>query len=354
MKICFITDIHFGIHSNSEEFLKYQKKFFDEYLFPYLEENGIREIISLGDEFDNRKNINFNTLNECESMFFDRIEDENYRLKIIIGNHNIYHKQFSEVNSPRLLFHRYRNINIIEKPTEVDYAGTKIMLIPWINKSNEGLILKALADTDAKFLGGHFEIPNIRLHNNWEFESGVDHNILKKFDAVWSGHYHMKIKRDNFMYFGCPCQLDWGDISYDHGFHIFDTETKKLEFVENPLRIFNVIEYSESNVIDIDTYNYEFYKISYIRVILNETISEYSLFDLFIKRLEEVAYDVKTDEKFFENVTTNLTTDVKEYKDESTLDVIKNTCHAIEMVDKDKLFKYMQKGYIKSKAMMSV
>ena len=353
MKICFITDIHFGIHSNSEEFLKYQKKFFDEYFFPYLEENGIKEIVSLGDEFDNRKNINFNTLHESKSMLFDRIEKEDYRLTIILGNHNIYFKHFDEVNSTNLLFKQYKNINIIERPTEVDYAGVKIMLVPWINKNNEEFILKAMAETNAKFLGGHFEIPNIKLNNNWKFESGVDHNVLNKFDAVWSGHYHIKIIRDNFMYLGCPFHLDWGDVSYDHGFHIFDTETKELEFVKNPLRIFNIIEYFEAGI-DINEFNYEFYKDSYIRVIISETISEYSRFDLFIKRLEEVAYDVKTDERVFENVTINLTTNIEEYKDESTLDVIKNTCNSIEMVDKDKLFKYMQKGYVKSKAMMSV
>ena len=72
MLIALATDFHFGVHGDSPEYLKYQKRFFDEQFFPYLKENGIKQIISLGDEYDSRKNINYNTLHQSKEMFFSR------------------------------------------------------------------------------------------------------------------------------------------------------------------------------------------------------------------------------------------------------------------------------------------
>ena len=57
MKICFLTDEHFGSSNDSPIILSHQKKFFDEIFFPYLDEHNIKTVISLGDTFDRRKNI---------------------------------------------------------------------------------------------------------------------------------------------------------------------------------------------------------------------------------------------------------------------------------------------------------
>ena len=36
MKIVLISDLHFGIHNDSEIFLEHQRNFFEEQLFPYI------------------------------------------------------------------------------------------------------------------------------------------------------------------------------------------------------------------------------------------------------------------------------------------------------------------------------
>jgi DNA repair exonuclease SbcCD nuclease subunit len=356
MKICLITDTHFGCHSDSPEFLTYQKKFFDEQFFPYLKEHNITEIIDLGDTFDSRKSLNYNTLHKSKEMFFDIIENEGYHLRIIVGNHSTFYKEHNEVNSPNLLFSSYKNIEIIEEPTTIRYGSLKFLLIPWINVNNESEIIEAIDKTDAKYLLGHFEITNIILHQGWEFHKGLQHSLLDKFQEVWSGHYHLKLKKDNFLYLGTPYDIDWSDINHNKGFYIFNTDNKKLTFIKNNNKIYHIVEYTDA--IDIDTFDYSVYKESYIRVILNDSISGYTKFDLFVKRLEEFCYDLKVDEKFYESIKvassdTVLEDDIGDKEDESTLDTIRKRCNEIDIVDKKKLFKFMEKAFLSAKELLN-
>lgn len=146
-----------------------------------------------------------------------------------------------------------------------------------------------------------------------------------------------------------------GDVNHDKGFHIFNTDDNSLQFIKNSLKIVNIVEYTDD--IDIDTFDYSVYKESYIRVILNDSISGYTKFDLFIKRLEEFCYDLKVDEKFYESIKVAssdsiIASDV-DIEDESTLDTIRKRCNEIDIVDKEKLFKFMEKGFLHAKELLN-
>ena len=62
MKLCILGDTHFGARGDSLDFHNYFKKFYDDVFFPYLKQNNIQVVIQLGDLFDRRKFINFNSL----------------------------------------------------------------------------------------------------------------------------------------------------------------------------------------------------------------------------------------------------------------------------------------------------
>ena len=85
MKIALITDTHFGVRSDNPLFLEYFDKFLDGVFFPELKRRGIKHIVHLGDLFDRRKYVNFNTLTWSRS-FMDRTKD--YSIDLIIGNHD--------------------------------------------------------------------------------------------------------------------------------------------------------------------------------------------------------------------------------------------------------------------------
>ena len=84
MKICILGDTHFGMRGDSLEFHRYYKKFYDEVFFPYLIENKIDTVFQLGDLFDRRKFINFNSLYLCRKYFFDKLDDALERIKELI------------------------------------------------------------------------------------------------------------------------------------------------------------------------------------------------------------------------------------------------------------------------------
>ena len=72
MKIALITDTHFGARSDSIPFDNFFNKFYTEVFFPHLEREQIKTIIHLGDVFDRRKYISFQSLALCRNYFFDQ------------------------------------------------------------------------------------------------------------------------------------------------------------------------------------------------------------------------------------------------------------------------------------------
>ena len=61
----------------------------------------------------------------------------------------------------------------------------------------------------------------------------------------FSGHFHHKSDNGNVYYLGNPYQITWSDYKDPRGFHIFDTETRELEFIKNPYEIFHKIYYDD-------------------------------------------------------------------------------------------------------------
>src|ERR1700692_639569 len=110
MKIALITDQHWGARADSIAMISYFKKFYDEIFFPYLKEHEITYVIDCGDSVDRRKYINFLTLQYVKEFFYDRLENMDIKLDMIVGNHSTYYKNSNDINSCNLLFSRYKNV----------------------------------------------------------------------------------------------------------------------------------------------------------------------------------------------------------------------------------------------------
>jgi DNA repair exonuclease SbcCD nuclease subunit len=55
LKVAIITDQHFGARNDSNVFLDFFQKFYDNVFFPKLIEEKIDTVLILGDTFDRRK-----------------------------------------------------------------------------------------------------------------------------------------------------------------------------------------------------------------------------------------------------------------------------------------------------------
>ena len=101
--IGIITDQHFGVRKGSKVFHDYMEEFYNDTFFPTLEKNNIKTLLDLGDTFDNRKQIDFWSLNWAKEKYFDRIADMGIKLYTLVGNHTAYYKNTLNINTVDLL-----------------------------------------------------------------------------------------------------------------------------------------------------------------------------------------------------------------------------------------------------------
>ena len=342
MKIALITDQHLDGRKGSLAFWNYFQKFYDEIFFPTLEKEGIRTIIDLGDTFDNRKSMDYNTFNRVDTNYFQRLKD--YEVHMILGNHCTYYKDTNKINSPELLLEKYRNIRVYSEPKEILLGGKVFLMMPWINSGNKEDCLRKISTSEADIMCGHLECDGFEVTPGMKFEGGFKVSDFKNFKRVWSGHFHHKSKHGNVQYLGNPYQMFWNDYKDTRGFHIYDTESDKLKFIKNPFEIFDKIIYDDSSV-DYNKQDVRSYKDKYIKIIVDHK-QDYQMFETLVDRLYNLGvHDVKI-------VETLVDTDDVEDADletKDTMTLLNEYIDEVEIaVDKTDLKGLMRTLYIES------
>ena len=321
MKICILGDTHFGARGDSLDFHKYFAKFYDKVLFPYLAQHKITTVFQMGDLFDRRKFINFNSLSLCRKYFFDKLKENNIKFHALVGNHDIAFKNTLEVNSPSLLLREYENVKLYEQPQTISYGDVPIDIIPWMCDENSDEILNYMKNSKSQIAFGHFEILGFEMEKGMLSDTGVDKNIFKQYDIVLSGHFHHKSTDGNITYVGTPYEMTWSDYNDPKGFHIFDTETRELEFVQNPYRMFQKITYDDGET-DFEfwkKYDYDSLKESYIKVVVLNKQNPF-LFDNVIDNIYKASVaDLTIVEDFSETILADDEDIVNQAEDTMTI-----------------------------------
>jgi len=237
MKVAIITDSHYGAKKGSKYLHDYFELFYKNVFFPALEEHGVEAVIHMGDAFDSRKSIDYQSLEWSKRVVFDNLKK--YDVHMIIGNHDTYYKSTNSVNSPGLLLQTYPNVKTYSEATEITVGGLKIMVLPWINPENQEQTLNQIKKTKAKVAMGHLELQGFRVNRNLIMEEhGLEADIFKNFTKVFSGHYHTRSDNGRIFYLGNPYEMYWTDVNDTRGFHIFDTETLTHTPINNPYKLF--------------------------------------------------------------------------------------------------------------------
>jgi len=341
MRVAIITDQHFGARNDSVQCLDYYENFYKNVFFPKLKQENITTLLILGDTFDRRKYINFNTLARAKKMFFDIAYDNDMMITMIAGNHDTYYKNTNDVNSPELTLAEYININVITRPETVSVHGIPICFLPWICTDNYADSMNEIKNTKAEICMGHLEIAGFAMYRGVESHDGLSKESFNKFDMVFSGHYHHRSDDGHVFYLGNPYELTWQDYNDPRGFHIFDLDTRKLEFIHNPYSLFERYEYDDTlNEEDPIFVNF---KDKYVKVVVvNKT--DYYKFDKFITNLYNAnPLEVKIIEDFSE-FTEGQVDDTINLEDTSS--VLSNYIDSLETeVDKEKIKSFMKALY---------
>ena len=289
MKIALVTDTHWGARNDSKVFAKYFSKFWKETFFPYIDKHNINHIIHLGDIVDRRKYINYVTADNLKMDFINPLKQRKIKFWCIIGNHDIYYRNSLEINALDQLYGVDKNINLISKPKEITIDGCKLLLMPWICQNNWNDSWEAIKKSKSQIMMGHLELNGFEMHKGAICETGFDLENFSKFDMVLSGHFHHRSSSNNIYYLGAPYEITWSDYQDPKGFHIFDTQTRELEFIENPFNMFYKFMYNDSDmkIEDLDDIDLSIYENTYMKVIIQNKTNPY-LFDLFVDRLTKV------------------------------------------------------------------
>ncbi len=290
MKVALITDQHFGARNDAIHILDYYQKFYEQVFFPKIREEKVNAVLILGDTFDRRKYLNFNTLKRTKEMFFDPLAYMGVDVHILAGNHDTYFKNTNDVNSVDLLLKEYgATFNVIDHPAHIYVGPHKICMMPWICPENYEDSMETLKDSDAKYCMGHFEIEGFAMYRGMQSEEGLNREMFRKFTHTFSGHYHHKSSSDGITYLGNPYQLTWQDYGDQRGFHILDIEKEEIEFIANPFEMFYRINYDDKkdSITDISNMDVSQYKDTYVKVVVINKTNPY-LFDKFMNNLYNV------------------------------------------------------------------
>jgi len=344
MKIALINDTHFGARGDSQLFFDYFMKFFDNVFFPYLKENNIKTIIHAGDLMDRRKFVNFNILNQVRTKFFDKLNEEGIEMHCILGNHDVYYRNTNMVNSIRELFND--DLKLYEKPEVVNFDGLDIALLPWVNKENEKESIHFIKNAAAPIILGHLELRGYDVMRGVKFDGGMDSKLFDRYEKVLSGHFHCRQEKENVYYMGTQYQITFADLNETKGFHILDTETREIEFIENPFKMFHTLTYNDSEEIDVDGMDYSSFKDSYVKIFIESKKQPYT-FDRFMNNLYDAGVaKITTVEDIIDSEWTK-----EEIVDlaQDTVTLINNEIDSIEEVeDKPRMKKLIKDLYMES------
>ena len=152
--------------------------------FPTLLERGIRTCLHLGDIFDVRKGIDYWSLDWSKRVFFDRLRQEGIDTHLIVGNHDIFYKENTSINSPVLNLREYENISIIGRPQTIQIHDTLCFMVPWICPGNAEDFVAELESTDARICMGHLEVTGFYANQQYQCQHGTDPKVFGK-DRDW-------------------------------------------------------------------------------------------------------------------------------------------------------------------------
>ncbi len=356
-KVLIITDTHWGVRNDSPVFLDYFKRSVDEFLIPYITENGIKHIIHLGDLVDRRKYINVLTHSRLRTDFLEPI-NELCEMHIIAGNHDEYYKDTYRVNAlDEFVSERYDNIKTYSTPTELVIDGCKFFLLPWITKDNERSVYDDIELTTAGICCGHLELGGFEMQKGMLSDHGSSHKVYGKFDSVFTGHYHHRSSRDNIHYIGAFCEHIWSDYNDPRGFITFDTQTRDTTFHRNPFRVFHMVAYDDVKNPDIiekiAATDYSKFKDCYVKIVCVNKTNPFA-FDMLLDKLykEQVA-----DISIVEDINSFTDNNSDELVDEAqdTLTILDNYITNLTLpVENDKMKHYMREIYTEALSLETI
>jgi hypothetical protein len=203
-----------------------------------------------------------------------------------------------------------------------------------------------ISKCDAPLLIGHLELAGFEMMKGIMNPHGMAIDPFKRFEMVLSGHFHTKSQQGNICYLGSQLEFTWADAHDPKYFHVFDTKTRELTPVQNPLTLFTKIYYDDENN-DYSKYDFSQLEKRFVKVIVSKKTDPYS-FDKFIDGIQSAGvHELKIAESFEEYLGESIEDDGISLEDTASL--IDSYVDAVETdLDKDKLKMNMRELHVEA------
>jgi DNA repair exonuclease SbcCD nuclease subunit len=257
-KILLIGDSHLslGYPNSVDKWFKIHQEYFQDFLLPLIKKELTSDdiIVHLGDLFDNRSVVPINVLNFAQNVLEEM--SKICPVHVIVGNHDLYTKSTNDVNTVKL-YKYIPNIYVYEEPTEIEFNGKSILMMPWVEKRKDQIqILKKYSGKDYLFC--HSDLNGAKMHLTSVAHKNNDKIDIKEFSGykkVRTGHIHIRQSIDNVTFVGSIFEMDRNDRDNQKGIFIIDTITDSEYFVENNIspRYKKVYVRNEEDILSLDS-----------------------------------------------------------------------------------------------------
>ena len=219
--------------------------------------------------------------------------------------------------------------------------------MPWICDDNYDDSIHAIDHSNADICFGHLEIKGFEMHSGHMNEHGLEAGQFKRFEKVISGHFHKKSDDGHVYYLGTQYEIMWSDYNCPKGFHIFDTQTRELERIENPLKIFKKFMYDDTK------YNYDHsgiqaYDGCFVKLFVSQKTNE----EMYNKLIERFYNEINVHELVIVEDPSDIRTTVREDildQGEDTLTFLNNYIDQVDSdLDKRKLKEFAKELYVEA------
>lgn len=221
-----------------------------EWVLCTAQKEDINDIVFCGDLFHDREKIDVYTYFKTFELLEKYLQDDR-RLWLLIGNHDMYHASKFDVTSVKPLG-SIKNVTVIDKPSTLKIAGHDLSFLPYTHNPIEDLT-KITNDSKFKILFGHCAVDGaiwntiyntvaeVNIENDNEMIK-VGPEIFDGWDQVFLGHYHAEQRlSDTVEYVGSPLELNFGEAFQKKHIIIYDLKTHKKKYVENTFSPVHVI-----------------------------------------------------------------------------------------------------------------
>lgn len=232
-RVWFLSDTHFGVHNNSNEWLDIMDDYFTNFFIPLVEQHYRPGdvLFHLGDVYDSRQSINLRVLNLGINIFERLSAIFTDGIYVIAGNHDLWGKGSTEINSLKSL-KWIPNVHILEEPVTLTMGSKKFFMMPWRkDHDEESETLSAAHRHD--YLCCHADIRGLQFNRHVLVESGAKIEEFAKFGKVYSGHIHFAQEAKNVKMLGSPYELTRSDIGNTKSVTLLDLSSGAEEVFEN-------------------------------------------------------------------------------------------------------------------------